>query len=1143
MEEQERRQRGKQQREEREKREQRRQRKQQELKEKAEAVKRQLKEEEEKRRRRENLDRCSTLRSAVKLAFRHHSIIHSTKRSQVYDLVALNKTLCSQRISLGDLGQHLLLEMIKFIDGAGHQACLQIQDALSRLTSSEDALLAAQNEINSMIAISEEAEQMFIAPFSVAESLAGVVQGRNAARRLLVEACREFLATRREHEIALLTQRELLDELLDRFQSYLSMSPVSASANGQRSDLSSSFSGEELRKQLVSADSDISIWVQSVNDKLSCAWEQRLMTARVYADGLRQVASMLDGSDGVLEDACLEDKLPEAHMALEKTLIAEELLLSDESLVQSFPSDSLISALHCSVEWLQELSFKLDQFRSVEAVQADLDALLNLRDPEPLITERSKLKQEIDDLDEELMDAMHDLAKCRRRNLPKDDVEEKIRMIKDTIRNRASKLEQIDGELWNVVGHCPEYKGALKQEVKELVGSSDDDSVGLFTSYDSLELYEVERPLSVLGQQGARHHVLLVKQGKERFVIKEFDLTDDRKDRKRFVKEVSMLHHLAHPYLVKLCSAFFESRTERGRNDAKIKGYLKMPYLEGGTLWSWVQTMRPSEQQKHRVLLQILQGLEHLRQNRIIHCDIKPANILMSSLSADAEPRIADFDVSKEQEDRTRDLIATITTSTYVAGTWNYMAPELRETPSTGSRRVSHKSDMYSFGIVMVEFLKEKQWEGAGNEALDALVTDLGDYAKDLSLKILDSDPCRRYSSAEALTHPYFTHSMIKEREDLDREQMKMRIDHDRQMAELVNSQDRIAEEEQALNSKIEALRLEERQLLAEQERLVSKGEQMEQDAKVKREQLQKQKEELSRQERSLKKQQQDLHAQVQGLSKEELRLERERQKVEMEKLLISQDRVVLKPPLYWQQNSPNGLKQVRIDVTREWKDEIQQLMDSTCKAQYIGQGRDNRGLNHKGYKVERVYRIENKEHWCAYALNRRSTGFWGASQQGNRHPTTIVSTWRDWMKHRLHQDKGSNEVFLFHGTRPDLVNVIAESGLDERVCSLGGLFGAGIYLAENSSKSDEYCTPDVQGLCSMFLVRAVLGTPYEALEPRNNSRRPPCMPRADQRLYDSVIGVMKQTHPRAFLEKYREFIVYDRNQVYPEFLIHFRRV
>eukprot|EP00960_Hanusia_phi_P009385 271778-Hanusia_phi.AAC.1 len=66
----------------------------------------------------------------------------------------------------------------------------------------------------------------------------------------------------------------------------------------------------------------------------------------------------------------------------------------------------------------------------------------------------------------------------------------------------------------------------------------------------------------------------------------------------------------------------------------------------------------------------------------------------------------------------------------------------------------------------------------------------LEDHAKDLALKVLDRDPGRRYSSAEALAHSFFTHSMIQEREALDRQRIEMLEDYDRQMAELVSRQE-----------------------------------------------------------------------------------------------------------------------------------------------------------------------------------------------------------------------------------------------------------------------------------------------------------------------------------------------------------------
>jgi hypothetical protein len=64
-----------------------------------------------------------------------------------------------------------------------------------------------------------------------------------------------------------------------------------------------------------------------------------------------------------------------------------------------------------------------------------------------------------------------------------------------------------------------------------------------------------------------------------------------------------------------------------------------------------------------------------------------------------------------------------------------------------------------------------------------------------------------------------------------------------------------------------------------------------------------------------------------------------------------------------------------------------------------------------------------------------------------------------------------ANEHYLFHGTKPECVDVLTHRGFDERVGELGGLFGAGCYFAENSSKSDQYVPPDSAGQF-MFICR-----------------------------------------------------------------------
>merc|ERR1712139_485798 len=60
-----------------------------------------------------------------------------------------------------------------------------------------------------------------------------------------------------------------------------------------------------------------------------------------------------------------------------------------------------------------------------------------------------------------------------------------------------------------------------------------------------------------------------------------------------------------------------------------------------------------------------------------------------------------------------------------------------------------------------------------------------------------------------------------------------------------------------------------------------------------------------------------------------------------------------------------------------------------------------------------------------------------------------------------LNLDEAVNEKCLLHGTKPDHALSIIHNGLNEKLS--GGLFGKGVYLAEDPSKIDQYCTPDVK--------------------------------------------------------------------------------
>uniref|UniRef100_A0A7N0U6T8 non-specific serine/threonine protein kinase n=1 Tax=Kalanchoe fedtschenkoi TaxID=63787 RepID=A0A7N0U6T8_KALFE len=146
------------------------------------------------------------------------------------------------------------------------------------------------------------------------------------------------------------------------------------------------------------------------------------------------------------------------------------------------------------------------------------------------------------------------------------------------------------------------------------------------------------------------------------------------------------------------------------RNLVSLQGYslsssgnlLFYDYMENGSLWDVLHG--PSKKKKLdwetrlRIALGAAQGLAYLHHDcspRIIHRDIKSSNIL---LDKDFEAHLTDFGIAKS-------LSTTKThTSTYIMGTIGYIDPEYARTS-----RLTEKSDVYSYGIVLLELLTGKK--------------------------------------------------------------------------------------------------------------------------------------------------------------------------------------------------------------------------------------------------------------------------------------------------------------------------------------------------------------------------------------------------------------------------------------------------
>ncbi|KAG7087911.1 hypothetical protein E1B28_011960 [Marasmius oreades] len=151
---------------------------------------------------------------------------------------------------------------------------------------------------------------------------------------------------------------------------------------------------------------------------------------------------------------------------------------------------------------------------------------------------------------------------------------------------------------------------------------------------------------------------------------------------KRFCKEASIWQGLKHEFVLPLLGIDAENFP---RQPCMVS-----PWMMNGTL---VQFLRKNPRSNlDRLLYQIIQGIDYLHSQEVVHGDLKGGNILIDER---CRPRLADFGLTVFAE-------ATMQSTTDHGGTLRWMAPELLY-PHGEPQRRSYASDIYAFACVCVE--------------------------------------------------------------------------------------------------------------------------------------------------------------------------------------------------------------------------------------------------------------------------------------------------------------------------------------------------------------------------------------------------------------------------------------------------------
>lgn len=155
----------------------------------------------------------------------------------------------------------------------------------------------------------------------------------------------------------------------------------------------------------------------------------------------------------------------------------------------------------------------------------------------------------------------------------------------------------------------------------------------------------------------------------------------------KFLREAKVLSKLEHRWIVKVYDAFEQNNT----------AYYVMELIEGGSLESHISSKGLlSDQEAAEYGIAISEALEYLHRHRLVHLDLKPANIM---LRTDGSPVVIDFGLSKHVgSDGQAD-----TSTTIGAGTPGY-APVEQANPGN-NKELQFTMDVYALGATLFKMI------------------------------------------------------------------------------------------------------------------------------------------------------------------------------------------------------------------------------------------------------------------------------------------------------------------------------------------------------------------------------------------------------------------------------------------------------
>uniref|UniRef100_A0A4W4G935 Myosin, light chain kinase 5 n=1 Tax=Electrophorus electricus TaxID=8005 RepID=A0A4W4G935_ELEEL len=238
-------------------------------------------------------------------------------------------------------------------------------------------------------------------------------------------------------------------------------------------------------------------------------------------------------------------------------------------------------------------------------------------------------------------------------------------------------------------------------------------------------------------------------------------------EREAAKKEITLMNFLHHPKLVQCLAAY--------NNKPEI--VMVMEFIAGGELFERIvdDNFEHTEPTSVGYMCQILQGIEFMHKQSIVHLDLKPENIVCVNRTG-TQVKIIDFGLASKLDASSPLRV--------MYGTPEFVAPEVISYEPVGPA-----TDMWSIGVICYILLSgESPFQGGSDSETLALVTaaewefvdesfeDITEQAKDFISSLLHKDTRRRMSCEEALFHSWmvaFKSEQPNTAKNLSKEKMK----------------------------------------------------------------------------------------------------------------------------------------------------------------------------------------------------------------------------------------------------------------------------------------------------------------------------------------------------------------------------------